>query len=191
MIYDVNTIISLVRHHNIDIKIKKMCDCRFLYKIDTTTMFIGDIMRLCPHCHSHNRKKDHHCHECGTVLKNQSTIPWKTAILLGVAVTGCIDKNVGEPEYGVAMLDADLDGFYEYSDCDDADPEVGDPEYWYADVDGDGYGDPDSSFAECDQPEGYVDNDGDCDDSDATINPDIEEMPDDGIDSNCDGNDNP
>ena len=49
--------------------------------------------------------------------------------------------------------------------------EVADTAYW--DNDGDGY-----------TPE-----DGDCDDDNADVNPDAEETPGDGVDSNCDGED--
>ena len=44
---------------------------------------------------------------------------------------------------------------------------------WYDDADGDGYSEAD----------------GDCDDEDETVNPGAEEIPGDGIDSNCDGQD--
>jgi hypothetical protein len=57
---------------------------------------------------------------------------------------------------------------------------------WYDDDDGDGFGDATDSLVQCDQPVGYVANDDDCDDADATINPNtIEECDDD--DDNCDG----
>ena len=46
------------------------------------------------------------------------------------------------------------------------------PVPWYLDADGDGFGDPDSSQDGCVAPEGHVDDDTDCDDSDPRINPD-------------------
>lgn len=49
---------------------------------------------------------------------------------------------------------------------------TGAPSYTYEDVDGDGYAD-----------------DVDCDDSDASIHPDAEEVPGDGVDSNCNADD--
>ena len=60
---------------------------------------------------------------------------------------------------------------------------------YYADADGDGYGDPATAVTSCAQPSGYISQGGDCDDSDASINPGAEEICGDGIDQNCDGND--
>ncbi|MFN4253893.1 MAG: MopE-related protein [Saprospiraceae bacterium] len=58
---------------------------------------------------------------------------------------------------------------------------------FYADADGDGYGDPAHSTTTCNgQPAGYVTNNGDCDDTDAAINPDATEVCD-NIDNDCDG----
>jgi hypothetical protein len=57
---------------------------------------------------------------------------------------------------------------------------------WYADVDGDGYGDPASTTLDCELPSGFVADDSDCDDSDASINPSASEACD-GVDNDCDG----
>ncbi len=78
-------------------------------------------------------------------------------------------------------IDNDCDGFV---DSDDADLLGGD--IWYVDADIDGYGDEDSAINACEQPEDHIAQGGDCDDGDATINPDKREECD-GIDNDCDG----
>jgi TolB protein len=58
---------------------------------------------------------------------------------------------------------------------------------WYRDADGDTYGAPDVSQESSTRPEGYVDNNLDCNDASSSINPDAIEAPDDGVDNDCDG----
>ena len=58
---------------------------------------------------------------------------------------------------------------------------------FYADVDGDGYGDADSTIESCVSPEGYVEDDTDCEDSRADANPSLTEVCSDGVDNDCDG----
>lgn len=58
---------------------------------------------------------------------------------------------------------------------------------YYRDSDNDGYGDSTKSIKDTTKPSGYVTNSNDCDDSDETINPSLEEICD-GIDNNCNGN---
>ena len=94
-------------------------------------------------------------------------------------------------------------------DCDDADPSINpgaaetcngvdddcngsvddnptDGTIWYADADSDGFGDPLNSVLACAQPAGHVTNDQDCDDGDATINPNGTEVCN-GLDDDCNG----
>ncbi|MBI4592013.1 FG-GAP repeat protein, partial [Candidatus Uhrbacteria bacterium] len=70
-------------------------------------------------------------------------------------------------------------------DCDDAKADVGNPTGWYRDVDGDTYGAGESEPA-CSQPDGFVNHNGDCDDTDELVNPDAAETCN-GYDDNCDG----
>ena len=76
-------------------------------------------------------------------------------------------------------IDNDCDG-----DIDEAD--AADAAIWYADSDGDGFGDPTQTNAACSTPSGYVADDQDCADDDATIHPDANEICDE-IDNDCDG----
>jgi hypothetical protein len=75
-------------------------------------------------------------------------------------------------------------------DCDgliDADDALADAFLVYVDDDGDGFGDGDQSdeINVCEVPDGYSDLEGDCDDGDADINPDAEEIPYDNVDQDC------
>jgi len=68
----------------------------------------------------------------------------------------------------------------------DGDPCAGELPVWYADNDGDGFGDAGDAVQECEAPGGYVAVAGDCDDTNAAINPAATEVCD-GVDNDCDG----
>ena len=75
--------------------------------------------------------------------------------------------------------------------ADDADPDV-DPSTqstWHEDNDGDGYGSAVSFEVTCEEVPGAVENGLDCDDDDSAANPAASEIPDDGIDQDCNGED--
>ncbi|HCH66198.1 MAG: hypothetical protein CL927_17485 [Deltaproteobacteria bacterium] len=73
---------------------------------------------------------------------------------------------------------------------DDDDPTL-DPSSqstWYLDADSDGFGSADTPLQSCARPDGAVDNDRDCDDENATVNPDAAEVCDtDNLDEDCNG----
>ena len=58
---------------------------------------------------------------------------------------------------------------------------------YHRDYDEDGYGDPNDTLEAWIQPEGYVEDNTDCDDTDVSINPGASEIPDNDVDDDCDG----
>ncbi len=108
--------------------------------------------------------------------------------------------------------DLDADGFLLADDCDDADatispsaseicdtvdndcdgavdePSAVDAPIWFVDTDGDAHGDPGLWDAACAAPLGYVASNADCDDADAAVSPDADELCDAAdLDEDCDG----
>lgn len=71
-------------------------------------------------------------------------------------------------------------------DCDGEIDEGLPTDTFYRDSDGDTYGDPSNSTQACSQPDGYVMNDEDCDDSNPEVHPGASEVCDDGLDNDCD-----
>ena len=80
-------------------------------------------------------------------------------------------------------IDENCDGF-----ADDASA-VG-AVIWYMDADGDGFGEVDTTKTQCDNPIGYVDTDGDCDDSLNLVNPSVVETCFTTDDDDCSGSNN-
>ncbi len=78
-------------------------------------------------------------------------------------------------------IDDDCDGLID--DADELHPGQGDR--WYPDLDEDGFGDDAGVVLTCEQPEGMVDQGDDCDDSNADVHPDAQEVCN-GIDDDCD-----
>jgi hypothetical protein len=104
---------------------------------------------------------------------------------LYVEIAGDCDSHDGEIHPGAVESCDDVD-----SDCDGdiTDVPEGEGLPWYADADGDGFGDTLTLVYTCFRPDGYIATPGDCDDTDAAINPRAAEICDDAdVDENCDG----
>lgn len=117
-------------------------------------------MLICSTCGVHVREGA--CPGCGTMMtaRTAASSVRQAVLLLGLAVGPMTSCAVAM--YGIAPGKPDC--------C-----ETGDT----------------SSVADADD-DGFVDQDAggdDCDDSDPEVNPDAEEIPGDGVDSNCDGED--
>ena len=70
------------------------------------------------------------------------------------------------------------------NDCDEEiDEEI--PAVWFLDADGDGFGSTDQQTSDCNPVSGYITVSGDCDDGDAMVNPNAQEVCD-GFDNDCD-----
>ncbi|MFT5585609.1 MAG: hypothetical protein ACI9VR_003201 [Cognaticolwellia sp.] len=109
-----------------------------------------------------------------------------------IAVVGGGDCDDSDPTLSPGIsevcdtIDNDCDGLIDDAD-DSLDTSTGST--FYADSDSDTFGDATSPVDACVPPAGYVVDDLDCDDTNGAINPDAPEIPQDGVDDNCDGYD--
>lgn len=116
------------------------------------------------------------------MLTRRPPSSWPTRLLrfltlapLTVALAGCPCN----------IRDADEDGIDQCQDCDDENADLGLEMTLYADGDADGYG-AEEGKKTCEALDGWVDNNGDCNDRAAEFHPDAEETCN-NFDDNCDG----
>jgi len=74
-------------------------------------------------------------------------------------------------------FETEMAGIYELEDLR--------PNSWYSDKDGDGFGAADDYVIDDSLPLGFVENDNDCNDSDAAVNPGVDEVKNNGVDDDC------
>ncbi len=143
----------------------------------------------------------------GTVTDNTDCNDSSPLYNPGADESDCTSPEDFNCDGSTGYADADGDGYAACQDCDDSVAEAnpgltetcdgidndcdgavdqGVTSVWYADADGDTFGDPAVTEASCAAGPGYVGNNFDCDDTDSTSAPGLEERCD-GVDNNCDG----
>lgn len=136
---------------------------------------------------------------------------WCVVVLLVACHPGKGEDTDPEgSDIGASMVDADGDGYVQADDCDDRDDSIhpgaedvcdgvdqdcdgeidedaADRVSWYTDADGDGFGDDTKIHQGCVVPPGGAPGGGDCDDADAAVSPDADEVRGNAVDEDCDG----
>ena len=127
----------------------------------------------------------------GELLRMRVTVSTST-----IDADGCTAPSVGQVEdYSVYFEELQVLGctdpaatnYDPAATVDDGNCDYGGtPTWWYGDVDNDGYGDPSNSTSSVTQPTGFVADDTDCNDNNASVHPGATEVCD-GLDNNCNG----
>ncbi|EKD41489.1 MAG: BNR repeat protein [uncultured bacterium] len=100
-----------------------------------------------------------------------------------------IQNDCNDSHAGINPDSSDFCGDHLDANCSGDETDAVDITTYYADNDNDAFGNPYVILKACLQPDHYVTNHSDCDDSQASINPNIQELCGDTIDQDCNGND--
>ena len=99
------------------------------------------------------------------------------------------NEGLGDPAVSQVACSAPTNYVSNANDCDDTDNAIGAAQTYYQDLDNDTYGNPAVSQVACTPPANYVLDNTDCNDNNAAINPGATEIPNNGIDEDCNGSD--
>ena len=97
----------------------------------------------------------------------------------------CNDNDANTHPQALEICDSIDNNCNGFADDEDENLEITSTKTWYADTDNDGFGST-TTIQTCIMPDGYTDNNEDCDDSNPDIHPQALEICD-SIDNNCDG----
>lgn len=98
--------------------------------------------------------------------------------------------GLGDPATAVVQCTAPANHVTNDDDCDDTNPAIGAAVMYYVDADGDGYGSASATGnPSCTPIGGSVTNNTDCNDNNPAVHPGATEIPNNGIDEDCNGSD--
>ena len=129
---------------------------------------------------------------CGTALAQEAKVSASVKRLLDAEMKVIFENKLAKGQIPKKVLELRKQGVEVCDGIDnDKDGQI-DEEAWdaftyYRDLDSDGYGDLSDTIEACSQPAGFVSDSSDCLDTRSDINPGKPEVPDDGLDNNCDG----